>query len=57
MKTATTTRLALPSNVAEYVPDDETGHAEELWSLPKVPVPGSRYAVEQIDAAQASRGA
>ncbi len=34
IQTATIIRLALPSNVAEYVPDEETGHAEELWSLP-----------------------
>jgi hypothetical protein len=33
MLTATTIRLALPRNVAEYVPDEEKGHAEELWSL------------------------
>jgi hypothetical protein len=44
-QTATTTRLALPSGVAEYVSDDETGHAEELWSLAKNGP--SRYAVEQ----------
>ncbi len=37
MQTAITTRLALPSNVAEYVPDEETGHAEELWSMSKNP--------------------
>jgi hypothetical protein len=48
MQMATTTRLALPSNVAEYVPDDATGHAEELWSLPKNPgTPGSQYAARQ----------
>jgi hypothetical protein len=35
IQTATTIRIALPSNVAEYVPDEETGHAEELWSLSK----------------------
>ena len=43
MQTAITTRLALPSNVAEYVPDEETGHAEELWSLAK----SGRYAARQ----------
>jgi hypothetical protein len=42
--TAATIRLVLPSGVAEYVPDDETGHAEELWSLAKNGP--SRYAVE-----------
>src|SRR5205814_1724798 len=34
-QTATTIRLALPSGVAEYVPDEVAGHAEELWSLAK----------------------
>lgn len=28
-------RLTLPADVAEDLPDDATGHAEELWSLPK----------------------
>jgi hypothetical protein len=42
---ATTTRLVLPSNIAEYVPDEETGHAEELWSLSKSGP--SRYAARQ----------
>jgi hypothetical protein len=45
IQAATTTSLALPSNVAEYVPDEETGHAEELWSLPKSGL--SWHAVEQ----------
>jgi hypothetical protein len=42
---ATAIRLTLPTNVAEYVPDDAMGHAEELWSLSKnEPL---RYALEQ----------
>jgi hypothetical protein len=45
MLRATTTRLVLPSKVAEYVPDEETGHAEELWSLSKNGP--SRYAIER----------
>lgn len=44
-QTAATTRLALPSGVAEYVPDEKTGHAEELWSLAKNGP--SRFAAKQ----------
>ena len=29
-----TVRLTLPTDVAEYLPDDAAGHAEVLWSLP-----------------------
>ncbi len=30
-----TIRLTLPTDVADYVPDDASGHAEVLWSLSK----------------------
>jgi hypothetical protein len=45
MQMAARIRLNLPCNVAEYVPDETTGHAEELWSLSKRWL--SRYPVEQ----------